>query len=76
MDSNNNNLGVQHDQGEGCQQPITFRRVSQSGQMEIKIQYLYPITNTCNLILNGAWHCSTVGLVNTMDVVKIVNDNI
>ena len=31
--------------------------------MEIKIEYLYPIPNTYNLVLNGAWHCSTVGLV-------------
>ena len=30
--------GVQHDQGEGYQQLITFRRVSQSDQVEIKIQ--------------------------------------
>ena len=33
--------GVQHDQDhdqEGFQQPITFRRVSQSGQVEIKIE--------------------------------------
>ena len=37
---------VQHDQGEGYQQPITFRRVSQSGQVEIKIEYLYPIPTT------------------------------
>ena len=35
---------VLHDQGEVYQQPITFRRVSQSGQVEIKIEYLYPIT--------------------------------
>ena len=56
-------MGVQHDQGEGYQQPLTFRRVSQSGQVEIKIEYLYPIPNTYNLVLNGAWHCSTVGLV-------------
>ena len=34
------------------QQPTTFRRVSQSGQVEIKIEYLYPIPNTYNL--NGA----------------------
>ena len=55
---------VQHDQGKGYQQqPITFRRVSQSGQVEIKIEYLYTIPNTYNLVLNGAWHCSTVGLV-------------
>ena len=40
--------------GEGYQQPKTFRRVSQSGQVEIKIEYLYPIPNTCNLVLNGA----------------------
>ena len=32
---------VQHDQGEGYQQPLTFRRVSQSGQVELKIEYLY-----------------------------------
>ena len=33
--------------------------------MEIKIEYLYPIPipNTYNLVLNVAWHCSTVGLV-------------
>ena len=36
--------GVQHDQGEGYQQPITFRRVSQSGQVEIKIEYLITTT--------------------------------
>ena len=56
----------QHDQGEGYQQPITFRRVNQSGLVEIKIGYLYPIPNipnTCNLVLNGARHCSTVGLI-------------
>ena len=28
--------GVQHDQGEVYQKPITFRRVIQSGQVEIK----------------------------------------
>ena len=27
--------------------------------MEIKIEYLYPIPTTYNLVLNGAWHCST-----------------
>ena len=42
MDSDKNNLGSQHDQGEGYQQPITFRRMSQSGQVEIKIEYLIP----------------------------------
>ena len=37
-------------------------RVCQSGQVEIKIEYLYPIPipNTYNLVLNVAWHCSTV----------------
>ena len=40
VDSDNNNLGVQHDQGEGYQQPLTFRRLSQSGQVELKIEYL------------------------------------
>ena len=50
----NNNMGVHHDQGEGYQQPITFSRVSQSGQVEIKIEYLYPIPNTYNLVLNVA----------------------
>ena len=39
---------VQHDEGEGYQKPITFRRVSQSGQVEIKIGYLY--SYTLNLI--------------------------
>ncbi len=33
--------GVQDDQREGYQQPLTFRRVSQSGQVELKIEYLY-----------------------------------
>ena len=37
---------VQHDQGEGYQQPLTFWRVSQSGQVELKIEYLYPISYT------------------------------
>ena len=32
---------VLHDQGEVYQKPITFNRVSQSGQVEIKIGYLY-----------------------------------
>ena len=41
---------VQHVQGEDYQQPITFRRVSQSGQLEIKIEYLYTIPNTYNLV--------------------------
>ena len=36
------------------QKPITFRRVSQSGKVEIKIEYLYPIPTTYNLVLNGA----------------------
>ena len=36
--------GVQHDQGEVYQKPITFRRVSQSGQVEIKIGYLNSYT--------------------------------
>ena len=40
--------GVQHDQGEVYQKPITFSRVSQSGQVEIKIGYLY--SYTLNLI--------------------------
>ena len=43
----------------------TFRRVSQSGQVEIKIGYLYSYTlypNTYNLVY-GAWQCSTIGLV-------------
>ncbi len=31
--------------------------------MEIKIEYLYTIPNTYNLVLNGAGHCSTAGLV-------------
>ena len=31
--------------------------------MEIWIEYLYTIPNTYNLVLNGAWQCSTVGLV-------------
>ncbi len=53
VDSNNNNLGgVQHYQGEGYQQPMPFRRESQSGQLEIKIEYLYSILNTSyNLVL-------------------------
>ena len=38
-------------------------RVSQSGQVEMKIGYLYSIYNTYNLVLKWAWHCSTVGLV-------------
>ena len=47
--------GVQHDQGEVYQKPITFSRVSQSGQVEIKIgylycQFLYPKPNTYNLV--------------------------
>ena len=47
VDSDNNNLGeVQHDQGEEYQQPITFRRISQSGQVEINIKYLYLIPTT------------------------------
>ena len=46
--------GVQHDQGEGYQKPITFRRVCQSGQVDIKIEYLYPIPNTYNLVLDFA----------------------
>ena len=50
---------LQHDQEEGYQQPITFRRVSLSGQVEIKIKYQYTIPST----LYGAWQCSTVGLV-------------
>ena len=37
--------GVHHDQGEVYQKPITFRRVSQSGQVEIKIECLYHIPN-------------------------------
>ena len=45
---------VQHDQGEGYQQPITFRVVSQSSKVEIKIEYLNPVPNTYNLVLNGA----------------------
>ena len=48
-DSDNNNPGgVQHDQGEDYQQPITFSRVSQSGQVELRIDtytlYLTPTT--------------------------------
>ena len=38
--------GVQHDQGEGYKKPITFSRVRQSGKVEIKIEYCYPIPNT------------------------------
>ena len=30
--------------------------------MEIKLEYLDTIPNTYNLVLNGAWHCSTIGL--------------
>ena len=41
--------GVQHDQ-----QPITFRRVSQSDHVEIKIEYLYPIPKSYNLVPNRA----------------------
>ena len=36
------------------EKPKPFRQVSQSGQAEIKIEYLYPIPNTYNLVLNGA----------------------
>ena len=39
-------ITVQHDGGEGYQKPITFRRVCQSGQVEIKIEYLDPIPFT------------------------------
>ena len=47
--------GVQHDQGEVYQKPKTFSRVSQSGQVEIKIgylycQFLYPKPKTYNLV--------------------------
>ena len=35
--------------------------------MEIKIEYLYPIPNTYNLVLNVAWHCSTIGLVESLN---------
>ena len=38
--------GAQHDQEEGYKQPITFRRVSQSGHVEIKIEYQYTIPTT------------------------------
>ena len=54
VDSDNNNLGESNMIKEGYQQPITFRRVSQSCQVEIKIEYLYPIPYTYNLVLNGA----------------------
>ena len=33
--------GVQHDQGKGYQQPIIYKRVIQSGRVEIKNQYLH-----------------------------------
>ena len=45
---------VQHDEGEGYQKPITFMRVSQCGKVVIKIESLYPVPNTYNLVLNGA----------------------
>ena len=54
-------MGVQHDEGEGYQQPIKESKSElPSGN---KIEYLYPIPDTYNLVLNGAWHCSNVGLV-------------
>ena len=39
--------------------------------MEIKIEYLYSIPNTYNLVLNGAWHCSTVGLGSSKNKLNI-----
>ena len=50
MDSDNNNLGESNMSKE------------KSGQVEINIEYLYPIPNTY-IVLNGAWHCSTVDLI-------------
>ena len=42
-------LGSPNDQGEGYQQPITYTRVSQSGQVEIKIEYQDTIPTTLYL---------------------------
>ena len=47
-------MGVQHDQGEGYQQLIGFRTVSQSDQVgknRIPITYIYSIPNILNLVL-------------------------
>ena len=64
VDSENKNNGESNMIVEKViEKPKPFRQVSQSGQAEIKIEYLYPIPNTYNLVLNGAWHCSTMGLV-------------
>ena len=53
VDSDNNNLGESNMIKEKViNNP--FRRVSQSGQVEIKLEYLYTITNTYNLVLNKA----------------------
>ena len=44
----NNNLGESNMIKEKLS--TTFRRVCQSGQVEIKIEYLYTIPNTYNLV--------------------------
>ena len=57
VDSKNNNLGESNMIEEKViKNPylLGIRRVGQSGQVEIKIEYLYPVPNTYNLVLNGA----------------------
>ena len=49
VDSDNNNMGESN-----LIKEKVINNPSQSGQVEIKREYLYPIPNTYNLVLNGA----------------------
>ena len=51
VDGNSNNLGESNMIKEKfIKNPKTFRRVCQSGQVEIKIEYLYPIQGVNQLV--------------------------